>query len=127
MAEKQKDEAYRDREQKQKVQIIYGKTLSESLSIFHHQIQLGCIFVCSVCHQTNFEDNVSKVENLHTVVHHQLLQECLTGYKSVDETVFICIPCKTAIYRGQIPKLSIRNKCGFPVKPPELNLCSLEE
>ena len=42
----------------------YGKDLRESTQIFHDKKLYGCIFVCSCCHQTNFEDNVIPVNKL---------------------------------------------------------------
>ena len=90
-------------------------------------IQDGCIFPCSVCQQTNFPEQVIPVTNLRPGAHQVLLNECLTGYKSLDDIEYICLPCKNAIYRGQVPRLSIRNKCGFPQQPPELLLFPLEE
>ena len=105
----------------------YGRNLTESINIFDQKIQYGCIFVCSVCQQTNFEDTVLPVENLKLSAHSDLLKECLTGYISKNDTEYICIPCKTAIYKGNIPKLSIRNKCGFPAQLIELKLYPLEE
>ena len=35
--------------------------------------------------------------------------------------------CKKYIYKGKIPKLSIKNGCSFPKKPNELDLFNLEE
>ena len=103
----------------------YGRNLTESINIFHQKIQYGSIFVCSVCQQTNFEDAVLPVENLKLSAHSDLLKECLTGCISENDTEYICIPCETAIYKGNIPKLSIRNKCGFPAQPIELKLYPL--
>ena len=56
-----------------------------------------------------------------------MLQKCLSGYASVNEVEYICLPCKKAICKGQIPKLSLANNCGFPEKPIELDLHPLEE
>ena len=56
-----------------------------------------------------------------------MLHDCLTGYKSVDSVEYICLTCIKSIYRGQVPKLSIENKCGLPIQPPELILFALEE
>ena len=86
-----------------------------------------CIFLWSVCHQTNFEEHVIPVKRLRSSTHQVLLHDCLTGYKSVDSVEYICLTCKKSIYRGQVPKLSIKNKCGFPIQPPELILFPLEE
>ena len=52
----------------------YGRNLTESINIFHQKIQYGCIFVCSVCQQTNFEDTVLPVENLKLSAHSDLLK-----------------------------------------------------
>ena len=52
---------------------------------------------------------------------------CLTGYTSVYNIEYICLPCKSAIYNGRIPKLSIKNNCGFPPQPDELKLYPVEE
>ena len=104
-----------------------GKDLDQSIKTFHKMIQDGCIFPCSVCQQTNFPEQVIPVTNLHPGAHQVLLIECLTGYKSLDDIEYICLLCKNAIYRGQVPRLSIRNKCGFPQQPPELLLFPLEE
>ena len=105
----------------------YGKDLDQSTKTFHKMIQDGCIFPCSVCQQTNFPEQVIPVTNLCPGAHQVLLSECLTGYKSLDDIEYIFLPCKNAIYRGQVPRLSIRNKCGFPQLPPELLLFPLEE
>ena len=56
-----------------------------------------------------------------------LLKECLSGYKSVNQIEYICQPCKMVIYKGHVPKLSLKNKCGFPEQPVELQLHCLEE
>ena len=101
---------------------IYGSSIHASIKTFHEKIQYGCIFVCSVCHQTNFEEHVIPVKRLCSSTHQVLLHDCLT-----DSAEYICLTCKKSIYRGQVPKLSIKNKCGFPIQPPELILFPLEE
>ena len=39
------------------------KYIIESINIFHHKIQHGCVFVCSACQQTDFEDKVLPTES----------------------------------------------------------------
>ena len=104
-----------------------GKDLDQTIKTFHKMIQDGCIFPCSVFQQTNFPEQVIPVTNLHPGAHQVLLNECLAGYKLLDDIEYICLPCKNTIYRGQVPRLSIINKCGFPQQPPELLLFPLEE
>ena len=105
----------------------FGTGLDEAIDIFLAATSKGPIFVCSACHQTHFEDNVSDVASLRPGNHQALLNQCLTGYRSVLQTEWICLACKREIYMGQVPKLSIANKVGFPEKPPELDLYPLEE
>ena len=52
-------------------------------------MQLGCIFVCSVCHQRNFEDTVLPVQNLQQSIHNNLPRECLTGYSSINDMEYM--------------------------------------
>ena len=68
------------------------KILLNQLPIFHQKIQHGCVFVCSACHQTNFEDNVLLLQNLQPAVHSDLLKACLTGYLSVNNMEFVELP-----------------------------------
>ena len=62
-----------------------GKDLDQSIKTFHKMIQDGCIFQCSVCQQTNFSEQVIPVTNLCPGAHQVLLNECLTGYKPLDD------------------------------------------
>ena len=114
---KRKNPDYRRKEyankKNQTIRNNYGTNLAESIQIFHEKMKHGCIFVCSVCHQTNFEDSVVPVSSLHPSVHGDLLQECLTGYISENDTEFICMTCKNAIYKGKVPKLSIKINVDF--------------
>ena len=105
----------------------YGTNLNESIQIYTDLISHGPIYVCSVCHQTNFKDKVIKINNINKTKYINLLHECKTNYKSINNEEYICNTCKNHIYKGNIPKLSIKNGCGFPEKPNELNLYTLEE
>ena len=83
--------------------------------------------MCSVCQQTQFKDKVNDINRLKKNKYTNLLNQCKTNYKSVNNQEYICHTCKDYIYKGKIPKLSIKNGCGFPHKPDELNLFNLEE
>ena len=50
-----------------------------------------------------------------------------TYYKSINNEEYICNTCRQYIYKGKIPRLSIKNGCNFPDKPQELDLFNLEE
>ena len=57
---------------------VMRKILLNQLTVFHQKIQHGCVFVCSTCHQTNFEDKVLPVQNLQPPVHSDLLKAFMT-------------------------------------------------
>ena len=105
----------------------YGDNFQQSVALFHKAIEHGCIFICTVCQQTHFQDNVTEYSHLRTVKHRDLLTKCRTTYLSIDGKEYVCTPCKLAIYSGRIPKLSILNGCGFPPRPAELDLFPCEE
>ena len=67
------------------------------------------------------------MNKMHKTKHINLLHESKTNYKSINNEEYICNTYRNHIYKGQIPKLSIKNGCGFPEKPNELNLCTLKE
>ena len=90
----------------------FGTNLQESVDIFHDKISKGCIYVCSMCHQTEFEDS-HPCKQFISSAHSDLLKECLSGHESVNQREYICLPCKTAIYKGQIPKLSLKTNVAF--------------
>ena len=105
----------------------YGKNLDDSIKIFNNLISEGPIYVCSLCQQTQFKDKVNDINKFKKNKYTNLLNQCKTNYKSVNNQEYICHTCKDYIYKGKIPKLSIKNGCGFPHKPDKLNLFNLEE
>ena len=109
------------------VKYRHGRNLNESIKIFNDLTSHGPIYVCSICQQTNFIDKVTEIAKLHKNKNNDLLNECRTNYKSINNKEYICFTCKKYIYKGKIPKLSIKNGCGFPKKPKELDLFNLEE
>ena len=109
------------------VKYRHGRNLNESIKIFNNLTSHRPIYVCSICQQTNFIDKVTEIAKLYKNKNNDLLNECRTNYKSINNKEYICFTCKKYIYKGKIPKLSIKNGCGFPKKPKELDLFNLEE
>ena len=56
-----------------------------------------------------------------------VVKSCLTGFKSVNATEWICLTCDSNLKKGKLPSCSKANKMAFPDKPDILNLTSLEE
>ena len=104
----------------------FGANLTECIKKFHESIACG-LYVCSSCRQTWFRESVMKVNNLKPNKHDDVLVDCLTGFKDDNGLEWICKSCRDSILKGKIPKLSMKNKLMFPVKPPELELHQLEE
>ena len=130
-AQKRTSDDFRDEENAQKrartQTSTYGNNLNDSINIFLDAVSQGPIYVCSSCLQTEFASNVVDVSTLRPGIHQSLLEECLTQETSIDGKEWLCLSCKREIYDGLVPKLSKKNKVGFPDKPPELDLNSLEE
>ena len=103
----------------------YGKNIENSIKIFHTLTTEGPIYVCSICQQINFLHNLSQITKLKK--NSKLLEECNTHYKSINNIEYICNTCKKYIYKNKVPKLSIKNGCGFNKKPDILDLFCLEE
>ena len=81
--------------------------------------------MCSICQQINFLHNLSQIAKLKKK--NKLLGECNTHYKAINNIEYICNTCKKYIYKNKVPKLSIKNGCGFNEKPEILDLFCLEE
>ena len=103
----------------------YGKNIEDSIKIFHTITKEGPIYVCSICQQINFLHNLSQIAKLKKK--NKLLGECNTHYKAINNIEYICNTCKKYIYKNKVPKLSIKNGCGFNEKPEILDLFCLEE
>ncbi|KAL5006836.1 hypothetical protein ScPMuIL_015642 [Solemya velum] len=104
----------------------FGSTIMDCIKVFETKVSEGPIYVCTCCHQTWFRESVIDSKSLHGTLSENL-EHCLTGYKSVHDKEWICYTCKNALKKSKVPRLSIANKMGFPVKPKELELFPLEE
>ena len=105
----------------------YGKSLDESIQIFNKLTSEGPIYICSVCQQMNFKDKVQLIKKLRINKYTNLLNDCKTNYMSINNDEYICNTCKYYIFKGIIPKISVKNGCSFVFKPDALNLFNLEE
>lgn len=82
------------------------------------------MFVCAYCTQTWFRYDVLKAEQLGKT---NLGLTCLTGFKSFDDTEWICPTCHRNIKAREIPSFAVVNGMWFPEKPPDLNITELGE
>ena len=122
-AKKRKEPVFIEQEQTAKKQRKFGTDIKSCIELFHKNISVGPLFVCSCCHQTWFRHSVSSVSCLNE----KQQQKFLTGLKSVSNEEWICTTCKRNIFDGNVPKLSVLNGNRWPDKPKELELFPLEE
>ena len=122
------DTNYREKEQRLRNARKFGKTVLESIDKFNASISESCSYVCSCCHQLWFKQSVRSICSLETLpLNKTLLKKCLTDIHSVNNIEWICTTCLCNIRKGKIPKLSVLNGMKLSQKPPELDLCNLEE
>ena len=103
--------------------------MKELLDIFNRKTSEGPIYVCTCCHQLWFKHCVYNVNEIHFKTENEkaTFHICRTKFVSRDGKEWICKTCRTSVKGAKIPKLSIKNKMGFPPLPPELQLYSMEE
>ena len=98
------------------------------INLFHKNIAHGPEYVCTCCDQLWYKSSVVKCDAIkYKVCLQDVVKSCLTGFKSVNDSEWICITCDSNLKKGKLPSCSKANKMGFPDKPEVLNLTSLEE
>ena len=98
------------------------------INLFHKNIAHGPEYVCTCCDQLWYKSSVVKCDAKKYKARPQdVVKSCLTGFKSVNATEWICMTCDSNLKKGKLPSCSKANKMGFPDKPDILNLTSLEE
>ena len=125
-SQKRKAEEFACHESKLKKQKQQGSSLEQCIDIFSKNIIEGPTYLCTSCTQTWFSNSVVNACRIKQTVKGDLKQ-CFTDRKSVNNIEWICNTCLQSIRQNKIPRLSVANKMGFPVKPIELNLYPLEE
>lgn len=93
---------------------------------FRDSVKDGPLYICVSCTKIFFKHSVQRVDRT-KFKHRDVLQTCLTGYKSVDDKEWVCKTCVGAILLGQIPACSIANGLKFHELADELKLTRLEE
>ena len=95
---------------------------------FHKKISCGPEYICTCCDQLWYKSSVTKCNaNNYSKCQQNIVQSCITGVKSVNNTEWICNTCHLNIKQGKLPQCSKANGMGFPDKPSVLDLTPLEE
>ncbi|CAB3985504.1 Hypothetical predicted protein [Paramuricea clavata] len=104
-------------------------TIAQATETFHKNISVGPEHICTCCDQLWYRSSVTECNpSLYKSCSNEILNLCLTGVKSIDNTEWICGTCHSNLKDGKLPSCAKANKMTFPEKPDVLNdLTSLEE
>ena len=81
------------------------------------------VISCGTDHQLQSAMIINTVHQ----VHKNLIDVCITGKASVDNTEWVSSTCHSNLSDGKLPVRFKANKMNFPVKPEFLNFTPLEE
>ena len=104
-------------------------SISKATEIFHKNISVGPEYICTCCDQLWYRSSVTECNaSLYQSCSREILDLCLTGLKSIDNTEWICGACHSNLKAGKLPTCAKANKMTFPEKPDVLkDLTPLEE
>ena len=104
-------------------------SVPKAIELFHQNISVGPEYICTCCDQLWYKSSVTKCNaSLYQPCSREILDLCLTGLKSIDDTKWICGTCHSNLKAGKLPTCAKANKMSFPEKPDVLkDLTPLEE
>ena len=104
-------------------------SLPKAIELFHQNISVGPEYICTCCDQLWYRSSVTKCNaSLYQSCSREILDSCVTGLKSIDDTKWICGTCHSNLKAGKVPTCAKANKMTFPGKPDVLkDLTALEE
>lgn len=106
----------------------YANACKSMISNFHDNISCGPEYICTCCDQLWYKSSVRKCNaSNYSKCQQKIVQSCITGVKSANNTEWICNTCHLNINQGKLPTCSKANGMGFPDKPATLDLTPLEE
>ena len=104
-------------------------SVPKAIELFHQNISVGPEYICTCCDQLWYRSSVTKCNpSLYQSCSKDILDLCLTGLKTVDDTEWICGTCHSNLKIGKLPTCAKANKMTFPEKLDVLkDLTPLEE
>ena len=104
------------------------RSSENAISTFKQEVQEGPVFVCTSCQRLLYKASVflfdTKDFNKSDT---ELLNNCKTGYISVDGKEYICSSCRLSLKKNDLPALAVHNNLTVDEIPLQLqNLNSLE-
>ncbi len=104
-------------------------SIPKAIELFCKNISVGPEYICTCCDQLWYRSSVTQCNaSLYESCSREILNLCLTGLKSIDNTEWICSTCHSNLKAGKLPTCAKANKMTFPEKPDVLkDLTPLEE
>ncbi len=104
-------------------------SIPKAIELFHKNISIGPEYICTCCDQLWYKSSVTQCNAaLYESCSREILNLCLTGLKSIDNTEWICSTCHSNLKAGKLPTCAKASKMTFPEKPDVLkDLTPLEE
>ena len=104
-------------------------SIHKAIELFHKDISVGPEYACACCDQLWYRSSVTECNaSLYQSCSKEILNLCLTGLKSIDNSEWMCGTCHSNLKAGKLPSCAKANKMNFPEKPDVLkDLTPLEE
>lgn len=122
---------------------VVNAALTTAINTFRERIRHGPTLVCTVCHRTEFPNQVKPCNRGKYLKDRRLAASCLTGLYvhvtcssscSVPCTVpqerlceWICHTCDHHLSRGKMPDIAVANNMALAPIPPQLAGCNVLE
>lgn len=92
----------------------YTNVYKSVINKFHEKISCENVCKCTCCDQLWNKSSVTKCNaNNYSKCQQNIVQSCITGVKSVDNTEWICNTCHLNIKEGKLPQCSKANDRVF--------------
>ena len=85
-----------------------------AIELFHKNISVGPEYICTWCDQLWYRSSVTECNaSSYKSCSQKLLNFCLTGLKSIDNTKWICSTCHSNLKAAKLPTSAKANKIDF--------------
>ena len=97
-----------------------NETSNKIIEQFHKNIRCGPEYICTCCDKLWYRSSVTKCNvNNYSKCPQNIVESCITGVKSVDDTEWICSTCHSNLKDSKLPQCSKANGMTFPKKNPQ--------
>ena len=102
------------------VQVTSPISIAKATELFNKNISVGPEYICTCCDQLWYRSSVTECNASSYKSCSREIYLCLTGFKSIDNTEWICGTCHSNLKAGKLPSCAKANKMSFPEKPDVL-------